>query len=250
MSIIAIIPARSGSKSVPDKNMKEFCGKPLLYWTIRAAKSLGVDDIVVSTDSQSTLEYSVSNGCRRTSLRGPSISDDKSPVEHAIYYSMRSYLENAPWEDPDDVDVLLMMPTSPLRSLNDVKLLINRYCSAKQIITSLTAVEVATANQNPAWLCTESEKGDIVNSFVQQISQWKTRRQDLPTYYRRNDYAYVFKYKNLVSSCGQSFYGSKPSLHECKDVRFDVDINSEEEFLVAEFLFRMYLMKQYSDEKL
>ena len=107
MSILALIPARGGSKGVPRKNIRELCGKPLIAWSIEAAqKSKYIDRLVVSTEDEEIAEIARYYGAEVPFMRPPELSRDETsgmaPVLHA--------LEQLPGYE----NILLLQPTSPL----------------------------------------------------------------------------------------------------------------------------------------
>lgn len=114
MNIIAIIPARSGSKAIKDKNIRNFCGHPMIAWTIAAAKlSKNINRVIVTTDSQEYADISKYYGAEVPFLRPPEISKDNSKdiefVEHLL-----KYLKNNGESIPDYL--VHLRPTSPLRN--------------------------------------------------------------------------------------------------------------------------------------
>lgn len=111
--ILAFIPARSGSKGIPDKNIKLFNNKPLIEWTINSAlKSKLVDKVIVSSDSRKILSLSRKLGANVV-LRPRNISGDSATVESAI----KHYIQNT--NETFDV-IVLLSPTSPIRKTKDV----------------------------------------------------------------------------------------------------------------------------------
>lgn len=111
--ILAFIPARGGSKGIPDKNIKLFNNKPLIEWTINSAlKSKLVDKVIVSSDSKKILSLSRKLGANVV-LRPRNISGDSASVESAI----KHYIQNT--NETFNV-IVLMSPTSPIRKIKDV----------------------------------------------------------------------------------------------------------------------------------
>ena len=138
--VTALIPARGGSKRLPRKNIAKFCGKPLIYWTISAAlNSTKVTDVIVSTDDHEIAAIAEGFGASVPFMRPQQYATDSSsgldPVIHA--------LELLPTID----DVLLLQPTSPLRTTTDIDSIIelrrNRRCSS--------AVSVMIMQKPPTW---------------------------------------------------------------------------------------------------
>lgn len=123
--ILAIIPARGGSKEIPKKNVKIFNGRPLIEWTIKSAlKSKLINKIIVSSDSKKILSMSKDLGVD-TILRPKNISGDNDSVESAIKHTL-SKLKNI-YEV-----IVLLSPTSPIRKINDIDNAI-RYFKSKNL---------------------------------------------------------------------------------------------------------------------
>lgn len=112
MKVIAVIPARGGSKGIPGKNLADFCGKPLLYWTIAAARNAeGVDGVWVSTDSPDIATAATSFGAS-VIARPPEISGDTATSESALIHACTE-IQRAGGSLPEHV--LFLQATSPLR---------------------------------------------------------------------------------------------------------------------------------------
>ena len=115
LKIVALIPARSGSKRLPGKNIKDFCGKPLIAWTIEAAlKSKYIDSVVVSTDCSKIAEISKQYGAEVPFLRPESLSDDKTTTVDVV----KNFLDFS--ESKTYTHLILLQPTSPLRETADI----------------------------------------------------------------------------------------------------------------------------------
>jgi CMP-N,N'-diacetyllegionaminic acid synthase len=113
--IIAIIPARSGSKRLPNKNIKIFNGRPLLYWSIASAKKVKIiDRIYVSTDSLKIKKIAKKFGALVPFLRPKAYATDKSPSEKLILHTLKNLNEKIDY-------VILLQPTSPLRNYKAVE---------------------------------------------------------------------------------------------------------------------------------
>jgi len=92
---IAVIPARGGSKRIPQKNIRDFCGKPMIAWSIAAAQASGCfDEIIVSTDDPKTSAIAESLGARVPFVRPPELSDDFTPTAPVIKHATEWYREN------------------------------------------------------------------------------------------------------------------------------------------------------------
>lgn len=107
MRIIGLIPARGGSKGIPDKNIKQICGKPLIVWTIeRALQSTMLDKIIVSTDSEKIADIAKENGVQ-VIMRPAGLATDTASTQDVMIHTLK--------QEPADILVLLQ-PTSPCRS--------------------------------------------------------------------------------------------------------------------------------------
>ena len=114
--IVAIIPARGGSKRIPRKNIVDFCGKPLIAWTIEAAQKTGVfDAIVVSTDDEEIAKVSVEYGAEVPFLRDKK-ADDFSPVSEAIIRTIEQLEEAGQTYDL----VVQLFAVCPLRTSDEI----------------------------------------------------------------------------------------------------------------------------------
>jgi pseudaminic acid cytidylyltransferase len=114
---LAIIPARGGSKRIPRKNIKEFCGKPMIAWSIGAAKSSGLfDHIIVSTDDEEIAEIARNWGAEVPFLRPENLADDLTPTVPVIAHAIKSCI-NLGWV-PDYV--CCIYPCAPLININDL----------------------------------------------------------------------------------------------------------------------------------
>ncbi len=115
--ILAIIPARGGSKGLPNKNIKLLLDKPLIAWTIEQAKnSKFIDEIHVSTDSPNIAKISEEYGIKVPSLRPENLAQDNSSSADVVDYIIKKYEEQNQFFDY----IILLEPTSPLRKKNDI----------------------------------------------------------------------------------------------------------------------------------
>ncbi|WP_300448386.1 acylneuraminate cytidylyltransferase family protein [Helicobacter mastomyrinus] len=176
-SFLAIIPARSGSKGLPDKNIKPLCGKPLLAWSIQAAlDSKYIDEIVVSTDSNIYADIAKSYGANVPFLRPDYLSSDTTTtfevLEHCIDYYKKELNKEFDY-------VVLLEPTSPLRERGDVDKAIEILHNHKKA-QSIVGI-CATEGSNPAFLVY------LHNDFIHPYENTDfspLRRQDIkPVYF-------------------------------------------------------------------
>lgn len=115
---LAIIPARGGSKRIPDKNVRLFCGKPMIEHATNAAKNCGIfDKIHISTDSDAIAKVAESNGLKPDFLRNPDLADDHTTIMETLKYVIEEY--NSRGKNFDTI--CLIYATSPLIDQNDLK---------------------------------------------------------------------------------------------------------------------------------
>lgn len=121
--VFAVIPARGGSTRLPDKNMRLFCGRPLIYWTIQAALcSHTVDEVWVSSDSDRILEFAKAQGAHV--YKRPDVENDDAPGHVPMRQVCREVMR------PTDILVGLMT-TSPLRVPEEIDGVVKRYFALK-----------------------------------------------------------------------------------------------------------------------
>ena len=182
MKILGIIPARSGSKGIPNKNIVDFSEKPLIAWTIKAAlESNSIDKIIVSTDSQRIAEISTSYGAEVPFLRPSNLSEDDSTAIDVDIHAIE-WLENN--ENFHAKYIVHLQPTSPFRKAEDIRNAIDLAIKKKaDSVVSLCAV-----TEHPYWMKQVNEDGKITNFLNdKQINN----RQQLPIVNRLNGAIYI-----------------------------------------------------------
>jgi len=177
MSILAIIPARGCSKGIPRKNVRELCGKPLIAWSIEAAKnSKNIDRLVVSTEDEEIAHIARSYGADVPFVRPAKLAEDETsgmaPVLHAL-----EQLPGYEW-------VLLLQPTSPLRTTEDIDGIIE-FCHNRK---APAAVSVCETSKHPQWMYHISKNG-YLQPFVN--APLISRRQELSQVFAINGALYI-----------------------------------------------------------
>lgn len=177
MSLLAIIPARGGSKGIPRKNIRPLCGKPLIAWSIEAAlQAAGVDRVIVSTEDEEIAEVARAHGADVPFLRPRELAADDTPGIAPVLHALEQL--------PGYRDVLLLQPTSPLRTAADIEGIL----AARAMANAPAAVSVVEAAQSPYWMYRLDARQQLVNLMGMPPA---TRRQDLPTAYALNGALYV-----------------------------------------------------------
>lgn len=229
---VAIIPARSGSKSVKNKNIRLFHGKPLIAWTIEQAIASQVSKVIVTTNSEEIKKIATELGAEVPYLRSEELSNDTIGIEPVII----DVLDHLKLKQGYIADcVALLMPTSPFRVVKDINKALQIFF--KKNLTSVVSVSRAIANQNPHWMLKRTENDKVILFTGENLSKIKSRRQDLPDVYIRNDFVYIFNPDNLYQE-PIGLYGDEVELMVVEDERIDIDINTEMEWLIAETIFK------------
>lgn len=141
MTLLALIPARGGSKGIPRKNIRLFCGKPLLQWSIDVALGAAcVDQVVVSTDDPEIADLAKVGGAQVPFLRPSEPATDKAPGIAPVLHALEQL--------PKVSDMLLLQSTSPLRTSADIEAIV----ALRQQVGSESAVSLTPSAKNPAWM--------------------------------------------------------------------------------------------------
>ena len=195
--VLAIIPARGGSKGLLGKNTLPLCGKPLIAWSIEQALACSeIDTVIVSTDSQSIADVSESYGAEIPFIRPDELSGDMASsidvVIHAIEHMKEQGLEY-------DL-VALLEPTSPLRESNDISGAIN-YLLKTQDVESVVGVSLVEGT-HPSYLY--RKEGEFLRPYLEVYTGSNLRRQDLDNLYFLEGSVYVSRIDSMYAR--RSFY--------------------------------------------
>lgn len=233
MEILALIPARGGSKSIPHKNIKSLGGKPLIAWSIDAAKNSRVNRVVVSTDDAEIAAVAKQYGADVPFLRPPEFAQDTTGMDPVLKHAVQWLKDNEGYV-PDAIALLL--PTCPLRTSKQINEAIDLFTEkSPQGTDCIIAVSEAIANHNPEWMLTENASGQVTLFNGDPFSKMKNRRQELSPAYYRNEVIFLFKTEVLWSA--PNLHGNSPSLYVVKDLSFDLDINTPADWSFGEVIF-------------
>jgi CMP-N,N'-diacetyllegionaminic acid synthase len=220
-SVLAVIPARGGSKRLPNKNILDLGGKPMISWTIEAALgSKYIDKVMVSSDSDEILNISKKQGASIIKRPNDLASDTATSfdaVKHTIYII-----------DEKFDFVILLQPTSPLRNSMHIdeafELLIIKKADA--------VISTCETDHSPLWANTLPKDGSMV-SFLKDETLNK-RSQDLETYYRLNGAIYVCLIDKLLKN--KSFFLKENIFAYKMDREYSVDLDGLMDLKFAEFM--------------
>jgi CMP-N,N'-diacetyllegionaminic acid synthase len=174
---LALIPARGGSKGIPRKNIKLLAGKPLIAWSIEAALASNmIDSVVVSTDDEEIAEVSLKWGAQVPFIRPAELAQDDTPGIAPVLHA----LDQLPQFDR----VVLLQPTSPLRTVEDINLCID--LAEREGLASV--VSVCEPDFHPYWTYILGADLRLTNLIDTPTF---SRRQDVPTVYGLNGALYL-----------------------------------------------------------
>jgi CMP-N,N'-diacetyllegionaminic acid synthase len=217
---IGIIPARGGSKGLPGKNIRDLHGKPLIAWTIEAAiNSVELDDFVVTTDSEDILKVAKQFGCKNLILRPPELATDEMTLEPVIEHVISSLEEKY-------THVLLLQPTSPLRTSNDIDGILKSATNSSDV----PIIGVTKSSKSPYISYTLDDEGLMSPLFPGVRRQ---RRQDMPITYVPNGALYFSRIDTLIEA--GTFVTPDVHAYVMSEER-SVDIDSELDLMLAELL--------------
>ena len=176
--VLAIIPARGGSKGLPGKNLVNLCGRPLVGWPIQAAlNSKYIDKIIVSTDDRKTANIAFAEGAQVPFLRPEGLSSDTATTISVIEHAAKFFSDAGETFDY----CVLLEPTSPLTESTDIDDALEELDSHRDIADSIVGVSKVEAT-HPVFDVKINSKGLIKPFYVDDFSK-PIRRQDIPEVY-------------------------------------------------------------------
>jgi CMP-N,N'-diacetyllegionaminic acid synthase len=231
--IVVVIPARGGSKTIPQKNIKIFEGKPLIAWTIECAlEAKGIHRVIVSTDNEEIADIARRCGAEVPFFRPAVISRAETPIEPVMLQAYTWLKDN---EDYPADTLILLFPTNPLRETRHVEEALALFYTSKA--DSVISVNESPAHYTPYWTLVRNPNGTVGYFNGQDIRTGYTRRQDFPqTCFAKNDLIFVLRPQNLLDP-PTSLYGRHAELY-VTDRIYDGDINSPEDWELTLLMFR------------
>jgi len=223
-SILAVIPARAGSKSIPQKNIRYLLGKPLIAWTIEEAKkSKYIDKLILSSENKKIIEISKIYGCEVPFIRPSELAQDDTPgiapIKHAIKFYVNTKFDY----------IICLQCTSPLRMVKDIDNAIELCIESN----TNSLVSVCEVKHHPYWMKTIDKNGHLSNLIDGDVEYF--RRQDLPKIYRLNGAFYMATPDIILGT--NSWFTPNTKFFIMNEIS-SIDIDSELDFLFAEFLLK------------
>ena len=213
-----LIPARGGSKGIPRKNIRELSGKPLIYYTLDAAKAVTpAENICVSTDDDEIISKVEEYGIRVPFKRPPEFATDTASSMDVIRHALDFFHKKG----RNFAGLVLLQPTSPLRTSVHIKEALTLFSDKIDLVVS-----VKITSSNPYFVLYEENS----DGFLELSKKGGfTRRQDCPVVYERNGAIYIYNTASL---------GKEPQkeVKYLMDQRVSVDIDTELEWQLAELI--------------
>jgi CMP-N,N'-diacetyllegionaminic acid synthase len=219
--ILAIIPARGGSKRLPRKNVLPLAGKPLIGWTIEAAQqSKYIDDIFVSTDCDEIASVAEKFVVSVPELRPKELGTDTSTTQDVILYTLEKF-------GSDSDVIIILQPTSPLRNAKHI----DNALALFENKNAFSVVSVTPCEHSPLWANTlpiDNSMGEFIRP------QGLKRSQDLEQYYRLNGAIYIYNIKQLKQL--QKLAYTDESYAFKMENQHSIDIDNKFDFEIANFI--------------
>lgn len=224
MRVLAVIPARGGSKGVPGKNIKLLGNKPLLQYTAESAlESRSITKVILSTDSEEIAKVGIQIGLEVPFIRPSILAQDTTPTIEVLQHAIKFYEDQYVFFDL----VCILQPTTPFRQKGFIDKAIEKF-SHSNIDTLISVLEVPH-QFNPHWVFEEKEK-DVLR-IATGDETIIPRRQDLPKSFYRDGSIYLIKKDLIVRD--NTLFGEKIGYIESEKNNF-VNIDTLGDWLIAE----------------
>jgi len=226
--VVAIIPARGGSKGLPGKNIRPLCGKPLIAWSIeRALQSHYVDAVVVTTDSHEIADVALRYGAEVPFLRPAHLASDTASSVDTVLHALDHYRDTL----GKNFDyVVLLEPTSPLREVGDIDSMLDKLLAHADDFDAI--VSVGEVHEHPSIM--KRLEGNTMQPFYANLAMTSRRQDNVPAYFPYG-VAYVVSTDTLYSL--RTFYPPRATFFEIKRHQcFEIDDLCD--FLVVETMMK------------
>lgn len=225
--IIAVIPARGGSKRIPKKNIVNLNGKPMIAWTIEAAlKSKYIGEVLVSTDDEEIAEIAKDYGAKVPFLRNAN-ADDHSPISLATVRALKQWEESG--LEKQEV-VVQLMANCPLRDSNDIDEAIENFFQ-KKLDYQISCFKYGWMNP---WWAHKLDASGIATPVFEKKERMK-RSQDQPDLYCPTGATWIAKKDELFKT--ETFYGKNYSFFPVHWIKA-IDIDEYEDLEMAEYFLK------------
>lgn len=232
LPVLAVIPARGGSKGLPGKNTVEFAGLPLIAHSIRLAQMCPeISECIISTDSEKIASVARAQGGDVPFLRPSELARDETPTWPVLQHALATI---EALRKKEFGSVLLLQPSNPSRLPEDVTRAIEILGANDR---AMGVVSVSEPPFNPRWVCVEEQDGYLASAFSEEMFN---RRQDVSTVYRINGLLYLWRREHILHSSGP--WSGPHKMMIVPESRV-VDIDTPHDLAVAEALVREGIIK-------
>lgn len=224
-SILTIIPARANSKRIPEKNIRNFLGKPLIYYSIKQAQACNfIDRIIVDTDSPKIAKIALKFGAEVPQLRPKKLARDNSKVVDSILYMLQQ-LKNKENYSPDYI--MILQTTSPLREIKDIE------DSWKMMLETRADTILTVCQTHPRFYYLDADNKLILMNGLEKnstnIQAWR------PGYKLNGCFVYIIKTSALIREKNIITKNTRALI--CPNWR-SVDLDTFEDWALAEYLYK------------
>lgn len=219
-----LIPARGGSKGIPDKNIKPLNGKPLIHYAIEAARELVSDEhICVSSDDDRIIQVVRETGLKVPFVRPDNLSDDQAGMQGVMIHALEYYAAQGMEYDK----IILLQPTSPFRTAQHIREAYNLYDDSLDMVVS-----VKEAESNPYYVhFKENEAGHLEKLLEGHFAT----RQSVPIVYEYNGAVYVINATSIRKESRSHFTKVKKYVMDSLD---SIDLDTPLDWAYCEFLLQ------------
>jgi N-acylneuraminate cytidylyltransferase len=229
--VLAVIPARGGSRGLPNKNIAILAGLPLIAHSIRLSKlCTEITSCIVSTDSNEIAAVARDYGAEVPFLRPAVLAQDDTPMWPVIRHAL---VEMEKRERLQYGSVLLLSPTSPGRLPEDVSRAIHLL---EEDTSAVGVVAASRPSFNPRWVCIDLAADGYMRQSFPDGNDY-VRRQDVPTVYRINGALYLWRRDHVAASEMPCYFTTPHRMLEIPESRA-VDIDSQQDLKLGEFMLR------------
>lgn len=220
MSTVALIPARGGSKGIPRKNIKNFCSKPLIFWSIKIAlESRFIDRVIVSTEDEEIANIAKSFSAEVPFLRPSELARDNTPGIDPVIHALNLI--------PEIDDLLLLQPTSPIRNQSDIEGIFR----IRDEFNSDSSVSITLASKPHCLHHELNSKNKLI-----PISSSKIKiRQDFANEYVLNGSMYLSTRESILQN--KSLITAKTIGYKMSPY-YSIDIDTYFDWEIAEFIMK------------
>jgi CMP-N-acetylneuraminic acid synthetase len=240
LDIVGVIPARGGSKGIPRKNIRPLLGKPLLVWTVEAARASGaLADVLVSTDDEEIAAVARQAGARAPFLRPSELARDETPTAAVVRHALEWLAER---EGRRPAWVMVLEPTAPARQPFHIR-------EAARLLEDGGAESIASVSEvphhfAPSKILARASDGTVTGFDGTPIRRMAHRRQELPVSYALN--GLIFACRAELPRCDPPTLWGERVLGYVVEPLYALDLDRPEEWVMAEARMKLVLEQEQS----